>query len=248
MTSRTTLLSTVAAIALASGLSTRPASAFVTVTVTPTNQAVLVGSNPVFNAQVSTTAGETITGYTWLMSTNNQNPFTTVAGATTATCTITNSQVSNAGFYFVQVAYTVGGNSQPPVSSLAVTLTVYDQARIVTQPVGGLIRLAGSNASFTVTAAGSPPLTYQWRLNGGNLANNARISGVNGTNLAITALVTTDTGSYDVVVSNIYSSVTSQVATLSVLVPPGISAQPQSTAVIVGSNATFSVTATGSSP
>jgi hypothetical protein len=216
--------------------------------VTPTNQAVPVGSNPVFNAQVSTTAGETITGYTWLMSTNNQNPFTTIAGATNATCTLTSVQVSNAGFYFVQVAYTVGGNSQPPVSSPAVTLAVYDQARIVTQPVGGLIRLAGSNVSFSVTAAGSAPLAYQWRLNGLSLANNARISGANGTNLNITALVTTDTGSYDVIVSNIYSSATSQVATLSVLVPPGISTQPQSTAVIVGSNATFSVTATGSSP
>jgi hypothetical protein len=237
-----------AVIGLALGFSSRPASAFVTVSVTPTNQVVPVGSNPAFNAQVSTTAGETITGYTWLMSTNNQNPFTTIVGATNATCTLTNVQVSNAGFYFVQVAYTVGGNSQPPVSSPAVILAVYDQARIVTQPVGGLIRLAGSNVSFSVTAAGSAPLTYQWRLNSGNLANNARISGANGTNLSITALVATDTGSYDVVVSNIYSSVTSQVATLSVLVPPGISAQPQSTAVIVGSNAAFSVTATGSSP
>ena len=38
-------------------------------------------------------------------------------------------------------------------------------------------------------------------------------------------------------VSNIYSSATSQVATLTVLIPPGISAPPHDTAVIVGSNA-----------
>jgi hypothetical protein len=248
MTSRTTLFSTIALIGMALGIGTQPASAFVTVTVTPTNQVVPVGSNVTFNAQVSTTAGETITGYTWLMSTNNQNPFTTIAGATTSTCTLPNVQVSDAGFYFVRVAYTVGGVSQPPVASTAVTLAVFDQARIVTQPVGGLIRIAGSNVLFSVTAAGSAPLTYQWRLNAINLANNARISGVNGTNLNITALVTTDSGSYDVVVSNSFSSATSQVATLSVLVPPGISVQPHDTAVIVGSNATLSVTATGSAP
>jgi hypothetical protein len=248
MTSRTPLFSTIALIGMALGLGTQPASAFVTVTVTPTNQVVPVGTNVAFTAQVSANAGEIITGYTWLMSTNNQNPFTTIAGATTATCTLTNVQVSDGGFYFVKVAYTLGGISQTPVASTSVTLTVYDQARIITQPVGGFIRIAGSNVSFSVTAAGSAPLNYQWRLNGMNLANNARVSGVNGTNLAITALVTTDSGSYDVVVTNSFSSATSQVATLTVLLPPGISVQPHDTAVIVGSNATLSVTATGSAP
>src|ERR1035438_5946641 len=94
MTSRTTLFSTLALIGMALGFGTQPASAFVTVTVTPTNQVALVGTNVTFNAQVSTTAGEVITGYTWLTSTNGQNPFTTIAGATTATCTLTNVQVS----------------------------------------------------------------------------------------------------------------------------------------------------------
>ena len=248
MKSKTTLLSSIALAALALGLGTQRASAFVNVTVTPTNQAVLVSSNAVFNAQASTTAGEVITGYTWLMSTNNQPPYTTIAGATTATCTVTNAQVSDAGFYFVKIAYSIGGNSQQPVASQPVTLAVYDQARIITQPVGGLIRVEGSNATFSVTAAGSAPLVYQWRLNGVNLSNNARIAGADGTNLTINALVTADSGSYDLIVTNIYSSATSQVATLSVLIPPGISAQPHSTAVILGSNALFSVTATGSTP
>ncbi len=50
------------------------------------------------------------------------------------------------------------------------------------------------------------------------------------------------------VVTNVYTAVTSQVATLSVFMPPGISVPPQNTAVIVGSNAVLSVTATGSTP
>ena len=61
------------------------------------------------------------------------------------------------------------------------TLTVYDQARIVTQPVGGLFPLVGSNVSFTVAAAGSAPLAYQWRFNRVNLSDNTRISGSTGT-------------------------------------------------------------------
>ena len=50
------------------------------------------------------------------------------------------------------------------------------------------------------------------------------------------------------VVTNLYAAVTSQVATLGVFEPAGISVPPQNTAVIVGSNAVFSVTPSGSAP
>ena len=95
---------------------------------------------------------------------------------------------------------------------------------------------------------GFPPPGYQWRFNRTNLVDSGRISGANGTNLTLGALVTADSGSYDVVVTNAYSAVTSQVATLSVYLPVGISVPPQNTAVIIGSNAVFSVTASGSEP
>ena len=132
--------------------------------------------------------------------------------------------------------------------SAAATLTVHDQARITAQPVGGLIRIAGTNVSFSVGAAGLAPLGYQWRRNGTNLLNNGRIGGANDSNLTISALITNDSGSYTVVVTNIYAAVTSQLATLGVFIPPSITVPPQSTAVIVGSNAVFSVTASGSTP
>ena len=244
----TTLFSALAAAGLIFSLATRPALGLVTVAVQPGSQVLPVGSNAVFNAQATATAGETITGYTWLMSTNGLSPFTTIPGATTATCILTNVQLSTAGSYFTRVAYNSGTNIGLISVSAAVNLTVYDQARIITQPAGGLIRATGSNASFSVTAAGSAPLNYQWRLNGVSLTNSARTTGANGTNLAVTALLIADTGSYSVIVSNVYSSATSQVATLSVFMPPGISVPPQDTAVIVGSNAVLSVTATGSTP
>jgi hypothetical protein len=247
MKSKNTLYLFLAALGLIFWLGAQPARANVTVTVLPGNQVAFVGSNVVFNAQVSTTAGETITGYTWKVSTNGTS-YNIIATATTATCTLTNVQLSNAGSYLAAVTYNSGTNIGLTSVSEAVTLTVQDQARITAQPQGGLICIAGTNASFSVSALGQAPLSYQWRLNRTNLVNNARIAGVTGTNLTINALVTGDTGSYDVVVTNVYAAATSQVATLSVFLPVGISVPPQNTAVIVGSNAVLSVTATGTPP
>src|ERR1019366_8445415 len=100
----------------------------------------------------------------------------------------------------------------------------------------------------SVTALGLAPLSYQWRLNGLNLANGARITGANGANLNVSALIVADSGSYDVVVTNLYAAATSQVATLSVFAPPGIAVPPANLAIMIGSNASFSVTPSGSAP
>ncbi len=248
MSTKTTFYSCLSAMSLMFCLSAQPALGFVYVSVSPASQVAFVGSNVVFNAQVNATAGETITGYTWLTSPNGQNPFTTVPGAITATCTLVNVQTNQTGSYFVRVTYNSGGSIGLTSVSSAVTLVVVDQARITAQPQGGLIRVVGDSASFSVSALGFPPPGYQWRFNGMNLADDARISGANTTNLTLTSLVTADTGNYDVVVTNAYSSVTSQVATLGVYLPVGISVPPQNTTVIVTSNAVFSVTASGSEP
>src|ERR1041385_2087169 len=53
-----------------------------------------------------------------------------------------------------------------------------------------------------------------------------------------------DAGGYDVVVSNIAGNRTSVVATLTVIAPPGIAAQPADQTIMAGQTATFTVTAT----
>ncbi len=240
-----TIRSGLTALGLALCLSAQPALGLVTVTVQPTNQMVLAGSNPAFTAQVSTTAGETITAYTWQMSTNGLSPFTTIPGATTNVCTLTNVQPANAGYYFAKV---YNGSTLLAVSEAAI-LVVRDQARIISQPQGGLIRTVGSNVTFSVSALGAPPLSYRWRLNGTNLENTVgRISGAANSVLTVSNLVTADSGSYDVVVTNVYAAVTSQVATLGVFIPVGISVPSQTNAVILGSNAVLTVALSGSEP
>jgi hypothetical protein len=87
---------------------------------------------------------------------------------------------------------------------------------ISAQPVSQVAAF-GINATLSVTATGSGPFTYQWRLNGTN------ISGATGSSLTLTSLQFTNGGSYSVVVSNPYGSVTSQAAVLTVA--PKISVQ-----------------------
>jgi hypothetical protein len=80
---------------------------------------------------------------------------------------------------------------------------------ITTQPVGQTAGF-GKSATLTVTATGSAPFTYQWQLNGENIA------GATGSSLALSGLQFSDAGLYSVVVSNPAGSATSAVAVLNV--------------------------------
>src|SRR5688572_9155903 len=54
----------------------------------------------------------------------------------------------------------------------------------------------GTNSSFVVTASGTPPLSFQWRLDGRDLAGKTQNT------LALPNLQPADGGDYTVVVSN----------------------------------------------
>jgi hypothetical protein len=75
---------------------------------------------------------------------------------------------------------------------------------------------SGSSAGFTVTAAGTATLSYQWRLGGNNLSDGGNISGATTASLTINPATGGDAGSYDVVVTNACGSATSSAATLTV--------------------------------
>jgi uncharacterized repeat protein (TIGR02543 family) len=100
----------------------------------------------------------------------------------------------------------------------------------------------GQSATFTVTATGTPSPNYQWRFNGTNIA------GASASSYTRNNAQPADAGSYSVLVTNVAGSVLSSNAILLVNVPPEITAQPQSVSAAVGSNVTFTVTATGTEP
>lgn len=61
----------------------------------------------------------------------------------------------------------------------------------------------GTPFSFSVSLAyGAAPLSYQWSFNGSTLSNNARISGAQSNVLSLTSVQSSDSGTYQVVVSN----------------------------------------------
>jgi hypothetical protein len=74
----------------------------------------------------------------------------------------------------------------------------------------------GQNATFTVSANGDTPLSYQWRFNG------TPISSAIGTSYTVTGTSVDAAGAYDVVVTNAFGSITSTEAQLKVLVAPSI--------------------------
>jgi len=110
---------------------------------------------------------------------------------------------------------------------------------IATQPQSATV-LVGQSATFSVTASGSNPFTYQWRKNGVN------ISGATGGSYMIANAVLSDTATYSVVVTNSTSSATSSGATLTVNQAPAFTTQPTSQTVTVGASVTFTAAANGS--
>ncbi len=87
---------------------------------------------------------------------------------------------------------------------------------IVTNPQSLSLPL-GSNATLNVAATSIVPFDYQWYFDGSPLQDQTN------TTLLVSASAFTDSGSYDVVVSNHYGAVTSEVAYVQVIVPSLVS-------------------------
>lgn len=157
-----------------------------------------------------------------------------VSGETNTTLVITNTQAQHTGKYTVTVSNPETGLA---FSSPAAWLS---GPVVVTQQPANLNVRPGENALFTTTAKGISPITFQWRFNGVILPDE--------TNATLTVLnaQSAQVGSYDVVVANSYGLITSQSASLGILINPAITVQPLSQSVVVGGSVTFSVAVTGS--
>ncbi len=206
-----------------------------TITTQPAAQTVTAGQSAVFTVVAS---GDPTLTYQWRRDGSN------IDGATGATYTTPTTTLADSGANFsVEVRNGVG-----MVTSANATLTVNPAPvapSITTQPVAVSV-LAGATATFSVAATGSGTLAYQWRRNG------ADIAGANAASYTTGALALADNGAqFSVVVSNSVGSATSNTALLTVNpvpVAPSVVTAPQAQTVIVGQQATFSVTAAGTGP
>ncbi|MFZ3169883.1 MAG: immunoglobulin domain-containing protein [Candidatus Methanoperedens sp.] len=175
------------------------APALPTITTHPANQNVIAGQTATF----SVVATGTFLSYQW------QKNGTNIPGATGVSYTTPPTALSdNGGIFRVIVS-----NSAGSVTSNPATLTVTSSSTppgITTQPSSQTVN-AGLVATFSVVAAGSAPLTYQWRKNG------AAIPGATDSTYTTPATTLADNGAnFSVNVSNAFGSVTSNNATLTV--------------------------------
>jgi hypothetical protein len=130
-----------------------------------------------------------------------------------------------------------GGRSEPPAAATVPTISA---------PPASASVAAGQPATFSVSANGSAPLSYQW------LREGVAIAGATGDSYSIGAAAVGDNAArFSVVVSNAAGSVTSAEATLTVSAvsaAPSITAQPAAATVASGAAASFTVIANGSAP
>ena len=121
-----------------------------------------------------------------------------ILGATSSSLNVDPVTVASDGGYDCVVSF--GSPACASSTSSTATLTVETVPVITQQPVGGDF-CEGDPLLLTVAATGGS-LLYQWRLNGVDLVDSIVISGVTTDMLSIDPLALTDSGNYDVVVSN----------------------------------------------
>ncbi len=129
-------------------------------------------------------------------------------------------------------------------SSNPLSVIYSNQPPLITLQPANQTLPVGVSATFSVSAVGSPPLSYYWARNG------AFIAGATNATYSTNNVQLADSGSqFSCVVSNAYGITNSQAATLTVLaLPPLITQQPASQTVNIGGTASFSLVATGSLP
>jgi len=220
------------------------------VTVHPSNSSITSGGNTSFSITATNTTSyqwQVYNGSAWSNVTNTG----IYSGATTATLTLTGATTTVNGYLYRCIAS--NSNGCTPDTSNDGTLTITGTAPSISAHPSNASICSGSNTTFTVTASGTS-LSYQWEVHNGsswtNVTNTGIYSGATTATLTLTG-ATSAVNSYQyrcVVTGSISPAATSNAATLTVNTAPAITAQPSNSTICSGSNTTFSVTATGTSP
>lgn len=197
----------------------------------PSDQTIADGGTATFTVTATGTPAPT---FQWKVSTDGGTNYTSLtdgspySGTTTSTLTVSPASLALNQYFYKAVATNSGGSDTSNPAQLTVTAVA---PAIAAQPQS-LSLNQGNNATFTVTATGTAPLTYQWYKGVTALTNSAgHISGATTNSLSITSVQTGDVASYTVTVTNSGGSVTSDAATLTVGTPP---ATPTASAASVG--------------
>ena len=161
---------------------------------------VTLNGNPLVNARLFVSSSK--------MAYSDSDGTYTLTGLTAGSYTM---NASLYGYSFTPAGFAnpvAVGPNQTGINFTA-TSTLVLPPTIAQQPTNQNV-LAAQNAAFSVTAAGTAPLTYQWKFNATNL-----LFGTNAT-LVLTNVTMAQPGPYFVIVTNAAGAATSSIASLAV--------------------------------
>jgi hypothetical protein len=198
-----------------------------TIVTGPVSQTVAPGGTAIFTVGATGTAP---LSYQW------RKDGASISGASSASLRLAGVQTADAGSYTVLV-----WNAMASATSAPAVLTVASLPTIASPPASQIVAL-GQRLTLTVTAAGSAPLTYQWRKDG------SALTGATAATVVREAVQLADAGDYSVAVTNSAGSVESAAARVAIAGIPAIAATPLAQTVAAGEGATFTVAATSATP
>jgi extracellular elastinolytic metalloproteinase len=141
----------------------------VTFTTQPSDATLCENNNVTFTVAAT---GTPVPTYKWQVSTDGGSNYNDIPGQTSSALSFTATAAMN-GYKYRSVAT----NGSTSATSNAVTLVVNRLVTITGQPTNSTV-CAGVNASFSVTATGSPnPLSYKWQVSTDNGVNFTDIAG-----------------------------------------------------------------------
>jgi len=215
------------------------------ITADPSNASACAGGNASFSV---TATGASIT-YNWQVSTNGGANWNDVAPpVNTPTLTLTGVTAGMNNNQYRCIVNGPGACTPAGLTSAVATLTITSAVAITTQPVNVSV-CTGNDATFTIAVSGVNP-TYRWQesTNGGANWNDV-VPAATGSTLTLTAVTAgMNNNQYRAVVNGdcTPAEINSNAGTLTINTPASITAQPVGTTVCVGSDASFTVAASGS--
>jgi hypothetical protein len=183
----------------------------------PADQTILAGQPVTITSDI---AGSGPLAYQWFFNGTNA-----IAGANGSSYTIPSVLTNDAGTYSLQVTNDFSG-----VTTRSALLTVSNTPVIITTQPVSQIASEGGSATFSVAVSGTPLIQYQWFF-GSN-----PIPGETNDTLTIPDCYPTNSGSYQVTISNPASTTNSTAVNLSVLadtIPPNLTGIAASASQIV---------------
>ena len=172
----------------------------------PLSQNVFAGSNASFGVVA---VSSTPLRYQWYFTNGVVGPgvsltnYTALPGATNNTLLVVNCQEANVGSYRVAVWDNFGTN----LSEIA-NLDVQTKPLALEGPFAtNVVRIVGSNASFTLNVRGGLPINFRWRKNGLTTLTNMYLADTTSV-YSMTSITHSNAGYYDVSLTNAFGSTT----------------------------------------